>query len=144
MWHNGIGLRLEAAGNADAFGAAADTSGGSVVGYDEQGLCYWRNGSRALLLENVGNGMASAVGVHEGNVYVTGWTNDANLVNAGYFWKNGAMTSLGQAVPNSLAFCGSDVLIGGHDSSGRCFWRNGKKTSVDIGWGIDAIAATSR
>jgi hypothetical protein len=144
LWHNGAGTRLEALGNATAFGVAADASGVHVVGYDEQDLCHWTNGAREVLLSSPGIGTASAVGTSNGDVHVTGWTSDPDLVDSGYHWKNGAMASLGNAVPNSLAFCGGDVLIGGYDSAGPCYWHNGRKTSLDIRWSIVSIAATPR
>ena len=105
-----------------------------IVGSDDDGACYWVNGSR---VELPGGDWATDIVVVDGDVYTSGtcgetacyWINQERFDLPG-FWGEG----------EAIAVDGDDVYVAGWFDNGSCYWKNGQKTNLTTNGDSQAFA----
>ena len=105
-----------------------------IVGSDEDGACYWVNGSR---VELPGGDWATDIAVVDGDVYTTGtcgeyacyWINQEKYELPG-LWGEG----------EAIAVDGNDVYVAGWFDNGSCYWKNGQKINLTTNGESQAFA----
>ena len=105
-----------------------------IAGNDEQGACYWINGTR---IELPGGDWATDIVVSNGNVYTSGtcgehacyWINQERFDLPGT-WGEG----------EAIAVDGDDVYVAGWFDNGSCYWKNGSKINLTTNRDSQAFA----
>ena len=96
-----------------------------IVGSDDDGACYWVNGSR---VELPGGAWATDIVVVNGTVYTSGTGEGSDAC----YWINNIRYDLpgngGEA--EAIAVDGSDVYVAGWYNNGSCYWKNGERISL--------------
>ena len=99
-----------------------------IVGSDDDGACYWVNGSR---VELSGGAWATDIVVVDGTVYISGQADITTTYEACY-WINQEIHELpgngGEA--EAIAVDGDDVYVAGWFSNGSCYWKNGERINL--------------
>ncbi|MGB2013329.1 MAG: hypothetical protein ACPHPL_06225 [Flavobacteriaceae bacterium] len=120
-------------GNSNGSGSGDNNSGGNiyVAGFVSDGAgnttaCYWKNGERVDLF----TGELEDLVVVDGTVYSVGWT----YGGSSYYWVGNESFKLegSGAEAYAIAVHDGDVYTTGR-SSGACYWKNTKKTSLSGG-----------
>jgi len=120
-------------GNSNGSGSGGNNSGGNiyVAGYISDGAgnitaCYWKNGERVDLF----TGELEDLVVVDGIVYSVGWA----YGGSSYYWVGNESFKLegSAAEAYAIAVHDGDVYTTGR-SSGACYWKNTKKTSLSGG-----------
>ena len=105
-----------------------------IVGNDEDGACYWVNGSR---VELPGGDWATDILIVNGNVYVSG-TCGANAC----YWINQERFDLpgfgGEG--EAIAIDGDDIYVAGWFENGSCYWKNGVQINLTVNKDSQAFA----
>jgi len=105
-----------------------------IAGSDEDGACYWVNGSR---VELPGGDWATDIVVVDGDVYTSGtcgltacyWINQERFDLPGT-WGEG----------EAIAVDGDDVYVAGWFDNGSCYWKNGQQINLTINRDSQAFA----
>ena len=105
-----------------------------IVGSDDDGACYWVNGSR---VELPGGDWATDIVVVDGDVYTSGtcgltacyWINQTRYDLPGE-WGEG----------EAIAVDGDDVYVAGWFDNGSCYWKNGQQINLTINRDSQAFA----
>ena len=105
-----------------------------IAGSDEDGACYWVNGSR---VELPGGDWATDIVVVDGDVYTSGtcgltacyWINQTRYDLPGD-WGEG----------EAIAVDGDDVYVAGWFDNGSCYWKNGQQINLTINRDSQAFA----
>jgi len=105
-----------------------------IAGSDEDGACYWVNGSR---VELPGGDWATDIVVVDGDVYTSGtcgltacyWINQTRYDLPGD-WGEG----------EAIAVDGDDVYVAGWFDNGSCYWKNGDQINLTINRDSQAFA----
>jgi hypothetical protein len=96
-----------------------------IVGSDDDGACYWVNGSR---VELPGGAWATDIVVVNGTVYTSGTGEGSDAC----YWINNIRYDLpgngGEA--EAIAVDGSDVYVAGWYNDGSCYWKNGERINL--------------
>lgn len=138
------------------FGIVVDQSNVFLAGTYSGNACYWKNGMRNNLTDDTMNGVANAIAIKNGILYIIGFAkpiNDLQAVDTAFLWiveENGNITSKNLEANESLAFDlyldGDNIYIAGSNLSKPCYWvyeiNTNNKTRVGLGngWGqADAI-----
>ena len=105
-----------------------------IVGSDEEGACYWVNGSRREL---PGGDWATDIVVIDGDVYISGtcggnacyWINQERFDLPGS-WGEG----------EAIAVDGENVYVAGWFENGSCYWENGNQITLTTNRDSQAFA----
>jgi len=96
-----------------------------IVGSDDDGACYWVNGSR---VELPGGAWVTDIVVVNGTVYTSGTGEGSDAC----YWINNIRYDLpgngGEA--EAIAVDGSDVYVAGWYNDGSCYWKNGERINL--------------
>ena len=105
-----------------------------IVGSDDDGACYWVNGTRVALPDG---DWATDIVVVDGDVYTSGtcgeyacyWINQEKYELPGV-WGEG----------EAIAVDGNDVYVAGWFINGSCYWKNGQKINLTTNGESQAFA----
>ena len=106
-----------------------------IVGKDDDGACYWVNGSRVELPDGA---WATDIVVVDGTVYTSG---QGEIYEACY-WINQEIYELpgngGEA--EAIAVHGNDIYVAGWFNNGSCYWKNGERINLTTNGESQAFA----
>lgn len=119
-------------GSQNASGVDIEVSGSDVYifGYEGNKQVLWKNGTKTILDSSV---IIRALKVVANDIYFVGSTADTKNPSKAVYIKNGITTQLDNTdytTANCIVVSGSDVYIGGSQSNGAVYWKNGVKTTL--------------
>ena len=105
-----------------------------IVGNDEGGACYWKNGSR---VELPGGDWATDIIIVNDNIYVSG-TCGANAC----YWINQERFDLpgSGGEGEAIAVDGDDIYVAGWFDNGSCYWKNKEQINLTVNRDSQAFA----
>lgn len=140
IWKNGVATNLSNGSNsAEARGVFVVGADVYAAGFESGDAILWKNGVKTIL--STGSGSSAwgySLFVSGADVYVAGIqypSFGANLVAK--LWKNGVVTNLSdgtdRAEATSVYVHGTDVYVGGQDSTYAVVWKNGVVNKLSNG-----------
>jgi len=110
-----------------------------IVGRDDDGACYWVNGSKVELPDGA---WATDIVVVDGTVYTSG---QGEIYEACY-WINQEIYELpgngGEA--EAIAVHGNDIYVAGWFNNGSCYWKNGERINLTTNGDSQAFGVAVR
>ena len=140
VWKNGVAISLSNGSNsAEARGVFVVGADVYATGFENGDAILWKNGVKTILSTGSGSlAWGYSLFVSGADVYVAGIqypSFGANLVAK--LWKNGIVTNLSdgtdRAEASSVFVHGTDVYVGGQDSTYAVVWKNGVATKLSSG-----------